>query len=153
MEQKTVLSEEKVIEEIIGDQILTDPVKEALVEYIKIQDVHSKLNVTFLEALRYVWTTVRQHKEADEIKKVLNHEMKDSICRCFTGRLSRLVNCLNGFDDRVVVRISDQQELANLIIGIRQKTDSLEEQQKMVREQMTERGYEQMIDEWLGYLE
>jgi hypothetical protein len=104
--------------------------------------------------LCYVWTTVRQHKEADEIKRVMDQEMKDSICRCFTGRLSRLVNCLNGFDDRVVVKISDQQELANLIIGIRQKTDSLEEQQQMVQREMSDRGYgKQIIQEWLGYLE
>jgi Leucine-rich repeat (LRR) protein len=154
METKNVMSEEMVMQEIIGDHILTDPVKVALVEYIKIQDVHSQLNVTFLEALRYVWTTVRQHKEADEIKRVMDQEMKDSICRCFTGRLSRLVNCLNGFDDRVVVKISDQQELANLIISIRQKTDSLEEQQQMVQKEMSDRGYdEQTIREWLGYLE
>jgi hypothetical protein len=153
MEQKTVLSEEMVIQEIIGDHILTDPVKEALVEYVKIQDVHSKLNVTFFEALCYVWTTVRQHKATDEIKRILDQEMRDSICRCFTGRLSRLVNCLNGFDDRVMVKISDQQELANLIISIRQKTDSLEEQQQMVQKEMSDRGYdEQTIREWLGYL-
>jgi Leucine-rich repeat (LRR) protein len=154
METKNVISEEMVMQEIIGDQILTDPVKEALVEYIKIQDVHSKLNVTFFEALCYVWTTVRQHNETVEIKRILDQEMRDSICRCFTGRLSRLVNCLNGFDDRVMVKISDQQELANLIIGIRQTTDSLEEQQQMVRKEMTVRGYgEQTIREWIGYLE
>jgi hypothetical protein len=155
MEQKTVLSEEMVMQEIIGDHILTEPVKQTIVEYTRVPDIHSQLNVTFLEALRYVWSVIRQHKETVEIKRVMDQEMKDSICRCFNGRLSKLVNCLNGFDDRVMVKISDQQELANLIIGIRQKTERFEEQQQqMVQKEMSDRGYgEQTIREWLGYLE
>jgi len=71
-------------------------------------------------------------------------------------RLSRLVNCLNGFDERVSVsvKISDHQEIANLIIAIRQKTNSLTEQQQIVYQEMTDRGYDQQtIKEWIGYLE
>jgi len=80
--------------------------------------------------------------------------MQDSLCKCFTGRLSRLINCLNGYDERVVVRISDHQEIANLIISIRQKIESLAEQTEMVRREMTERGYDgETIKEWIGYLE
>jgi Leucine-rich repeat (LRR) protein len=154
LEQKSVLSEEKIISEILNDPILTKRIKDQLIEYIGIPDVHSLLNVTFSEAFCVVWQIIRKHKECDEIKRILNQEMADSVFKCFTGRLSRLVNCLNGFDDRVTVRISDQQELANLIISIRQKTDSLAEQTEMVRREMTERGYdEQMIRKWLCYLE
>jgi hypothetical protein len=154
MEQKIEISEENVINEILSDLILTNQVKEQLIEYIRITDVHSLLNVTFSEAFRVVWQIIRTHKECDEIKRILNHEMQDSLCKCFTGRLSRMINCLNGFDSRVSVKISNQQEIANLIIAIRQKTNSLAEQQQMVHHEMTERGYDgETIREWIGYLE
>jgi len=77
--------------------------------------------------------------KVDEIKKVFVSEMSDSICKCFTGRLSRLVNVLNGFDPRVSVRISNSQEISNIIIGIRQKTNDLKEQTEMVRTEMSKR--------------
>jgi Leucine-rich repeat (LRR) protein len=154
MEQKSDISEEKVIGEILVDPILTEQVKEQIVEYVRITDVHSSLCVTFSEALSAVWQIIRTHKNCDEIKRILNQEIDDSYCRCFTGRLSRLINCLNGYDKRVVVKISDQQEIANLIISIRQKTDKLSEQQQMVRQEMTERGYDQQtVNKWIGYLE
>jgi len=154
MEEKISLSKEQTMEEIINDPIITKQVKEQIVEYCKISDVHSKLNVTFMEALQTVWQIIRKHKQSVEIKKIFNHEMQDSICRCFTGRLSRLVNCLCGFDPRVVVQISENQGIANLIISIRQKYDQLDRQIEMVRKEMTERGYDgQTIDLWIGYLE
>jgi hypothetical protein len=154
MENSDAVSNDQVVQEIIDDPILTQQTKQQIVEYTKIDDVHSLLNVTFMEALRYVWQAIRSHEQADSIKKVLDQEMQDSICRCFTGRLSRLVNCLSGFDDRVEIRISSDQEIANLIISVKQKYDNLEQQIKMVREEMTERGYDQQtVDLWIGYLE
>jgi hypothetical protein len=154
MEDKMVMSDDQVVREIIDDPILTQTVKQQIVEYTKIDDVHSVLNVTFMEALRCVWQIIRSHEQSDEIKKVFNQEIDDSYCKCFTGRLSRLVNCLNGFDPRVSVKISDQQEIANLIIAIRQKYQKIEEQIDMARKELTERGYDKRtIDEWLVYLE
>jgi hypothetical protein len=154
LEQKSELSEEKVIDDIISDRILTNMVKQHIVEYIRMTDVHSLLCITFSEAFRAVWQIIRTHRESDEIKRILNQEIDDSYCRCFTGRLSRLVNCLNGFDPRVSIRISDKQEIANMIISIRQKTDILAEQTEMVLREMSKRGYDdETINEWIGYLE
>jgi len=48
-------------------------------------------------------------KNSNEIKEVLNEEIKDSLCKCFTGRLSRMINCLSGFDPRVQVKISESE--------------------------------------------
>jgi hypothetical protein len=154
METQHNMTEPQTLEEILIDPILTNQVKQQIVEYSKNPDVHSTLNITFMEALQTVWQIIQSHEYSDCIKKILDQEMQDSICMCFTGRLSRLVNSLNGFDDRVKIQISDQQEIANLIIMIRRKTDNLEQQTLMVRKELTERGYdEQIIAEWLGYLE
>ena len=154
MDQKIDISEQKVIDEILDDDILTESVKEALIEYSKNTDVHSQLNVTFMEALKSVWSCIRNHPSGTEIKRVLNQEMQDSICKCFTGRLLRLINTLNGFDPRVSVKISDSQEIANVIILVKSKTNNLHEQRRIVTEELVERGYSKdQINEWIGYLE
>ena len=56
--------------------------------------------LNFSEILWFVLWTIKldfNDDEQQEIYQVLNTEIKDSECKCFTGRISRLVNCLNGF--------------------------------------------------------
>ena len=91
--------------DILNDDILDKFCKESLIEYSKQNDVHSILNVTFSETLYFVWNIIKLHNNRNDILNILNDEMKDSLCKCFTGRLSRLINCLNGFDDRVNIMI------------------------------------------------
>jgi len=154
LDQKVNCTDQQVLDEVINDNVLTEKSKVALVEYSKIADVHSQLNVTFMEALKCIWAVIRDHKQSTEIKKILDQEITDSICKCFTGRLSRLVNTLNGFDHRVSVRISDSQEISNVIIQVRQKTTNLGEQQEIATSELLGRGYsKETIDEWLAYLE
>lgn len=154
LEETVMIDDAKINEEIFNDLILSQTTKEALIEYCKITDVHAVLNVTFMEALKCIWNIIRKHVEADEIKKILDQEMQDSICKCFTGRLSRLVNTLNGYDERVSVKIADSQQISNLISTIRKKTNNVEEQRQLVEKELLERGYnQQVISEWLSYLE
>lgn len=81
--------------------------------------------------------------------------MNDSICKCFTGRLSRLINCLNGFDSRISVQISDKEQLFNIIIGSRNKyIDDIDKQKQEVTKEMMEREFDQAtIGEYITYLE
>jgi hypothetical protein len=50
---------------------------------------------------------------------VLNIEMDESVCKCFTGRISRLINCLNGFDPLVSINISESEQISQIIILVR----------------------------------
>ena len=43
-------------------------------------------------------------------------EIHDSICKCFTGRISRLINCLNGYDSKINITISQNDKISNIII-------------------------------------
>jgi len=52
--------------------------------------------------------------------------------KCFSGRLSRLVNCLNDFDDRVFIKISDKWEILNVIIRIRKTYDDVAKQKEEI---------------------
>lgn len=145
-----------VIKEIINDSILSVEVKEALFEYSKDQTIHSTLSITFMDLLIPVWERI---KTKDEIKKVLNIEMQDSICKCFTGRLSRLVNCLNGFFDDVSVKISDSDQIGNVIILTKKKLEdegkySVETHIEIVRKELTEREFDdKVIEEWIEYID
>jgi len=73
---------------------------------------------------------------------------------CFTGRVTRIVNCLNGFDSDVVIQISKNEQLNNLIVLIKKQYTDNEERKKALIEAMKERDFTEVeITEWVGYLE
>ena len=81
--------------------------------------------------------------------------MSDSLDKCFTGRLSRLINTLSGFDDRVCIKISDNDGIGNIIIMIIAKNKDMNstEQKEICKLELLSRGYEQnIIDEWIEYI-
>ena len=81
--------------------------------------------------------------------------MSESICKCFTGRLSRLINCLNGFDERVCIQISNNDQIGNIIVMIiaKNKDKNITEQKTLCKVELLSRGYElNIIDEWIDYI-
>ena len=141
--------------DILCDPILTTETKESLVEYSACNDVHSTLNVTFSEVLQSVWCIIQKHADSIEIKRILNIEMSESICKCFTGRLSRLINTLNGFDDRVCIMISNNDAIGNIIVMTiaKNKDKNIIEQKEICKLELLARGYtKDIIDEWIEYI-
>ena len=91
-----------------------------------------------------------------EIQKRMNEEMQDSECKCFTGRISRLVNCLSGYSDKVCIQISETEEIGNIISVIMNKREmkTVETLKDEVSVALKERGYaDEKIAEWLEYVE
>jgi hypothetical protein len=152
-------SEEIIMNQILNDHILNTKTKELLVEYSNNDDYHSVLLITFKELLLHVWEIIEANCHKDEIKSILNNEILDSECKCFTGRLSRLVNCLNGFSNLIEIKISDNQQIGNIIVIIRndlisQNSYSIEEHKKKVIEELKTRGYDDVvINEWIEEIE
>jgi hypothetical protein len=143
---------------IINNTFINNNTKTILFEYMNCKDVHSTLNVTFAELLINVLSFIDQHEAKKEIYKVLEQEMKDTICKCFTGRMSRLINCLNGFEDHIVIHISNNEQIGNIIILIKDKlikenNYTIELHKEIVTKELYERGYEKdIIDEWISYI-
>jgi len=82
--------------------------------------------------------------------------MQESECKCFTGRISRLVNCLSGYSDKVEIKISENEEISNIISIIMKnrefKTIKIIKEEVIVA--LKERGYiNEKIVEWLEYVE
>ena len=140
---------------IINNEILTEQTKSILFEYLNDKTIHSTLNITFSELLLNVYSLALSNYE---IFNIMNIEMNDSICKCFTGRISRLVNCLNGFDDNIKINISDNEQIGNVIILIKnQLMDkneyNLETHKKLVIENLLDKKYDMsIIKEWIDYL-
>ncbi len=148
--------DEKYILSYLDNEILTDITKRALYEYSQCDDTHSILNITFKELLIAVFIEIDKFSSGVQasILEIMNQELADSICKCFTGRLSRLINCLSGFSDKVSINISTNEEISNIIITLKNKITNIEELKHAIIYEMNERGYTQdIIDEWLLYVE
>ena len=157
--QKPSIAAENIYETVLSDTILTKETKEILVEYCKDENVHSTLRITFEELLLHVFSRIEINENKKEIKSVLNMEMTDSVCKCFTGRMSRLINCLNGFDNLVSIRISDTEQIGQVISQVKEQLETaneytVEKHRLAATEELQARKYSQeVIMEWIGFIE
>jgi len=138
--------------------VLNQKTKEIITEYMDCNDIHTMINITFKEL--FIAVVIEMDKLSPdlqiEIQKRLNEEMQDSECKCFTGRISRLVNCLSGYSNKVRIQISENEEINNIISVIMSKRGlkTIEILKEEVREALEERGYaHEKIAEWLEYVE
>jgi hypothetical protein len=151
-------NKQTLINIIIADTILT--CKDQLIGYLDDESVHSLLLLTFGEVLWAVIRTIELDFDSStqmEIKSILNQEMQDAQCKCFTGRMGRVVNCLNGFSQHVNINIKDSDQIANIIVLIKNQLShnyDVETHKQLVKKELESRGYDdQVIDEWIGYIE
>ena len=121
------ITDNDVIPLVLSDLVLTPFAKESLIEYSRDDSIHTGLNVSFSDVLIIVWNRIMVSPHSEEIKAVLNTEMTDAECKCFTGRISRLVNCLNGFDELVIIKISDNEQIGNVISVVKTKLEEANE--------------------------
>jgi Leucine-rich repeat (LRR) protein len=140
----------------LDDLILTQQTKEQLIEYSNCTDIHTQLECTFEELLNAIFYEINSFDLEKQIsaKKRINEEMLDGLCMCFTGRISRLVNSLSGLSEKVSIKISDNEEISNIIILANKKYKKIGEIKDYVKKEMKERLYNDLlIEEWLNYID
>ena len=142
---------------ITTDPILDPTTKRIIMDYCEDTSIHTIVQITFQDLFAAVWTRIQTHAAGDEIKRIMNTELQDSQCKCFTGRLSRLVNCLVGFCDDVQIQISDRSQINNIVILVKDRLGdgyTVERHRAEVEKEMTERGFgRETIAEIVGYIE
>ena len=144
---------------ILQNDILTEQSKQLLFEYMEDETVHSTMLITFKELLTHTLSRVEQNEHKQEILNILNTELNDSMCKCYTGRMSRLVNCLNGFDELVEIQISESEQIGQIIIIIKDDLKNkgvytVVEHKKRCIEELKLRGYDmELINTWVEYIE
>jgi hypothetical protein len=140
----------------LDDPILIQQTKEQLTEYSNCTDIHTQLECTFEELLNAVFYEIQFYDSEKQIsaKKRINEEMLDGLCMCFTGRISRLVNSLSGLSEKVSIKISENEEISNIIILANKKYKKIKEIKDYVKKEMKERLYnDSIIEEWLSYID
>jgi len=151
-----------LIKIINSDDILSLKTKERLVDYCYDENIHSTLLLTFSEVLWSVLQTIQHdfdEEKQKEIKTILNQEMDDAEGKCFTGRLNRIVNCLNGFSSLVNVVIKGSEQINNVIFVIKNRLEKekkydIELHKEEVTETLRELEYnEDTISAWVDAIE
>jgi hypothetical protein len=84
--------------------------------------------------------------------------MNDAYGTCFTGRITRLVNSLNGFCPDIMIQINSTEQIGTIMEIVKRNLInknkySLELYRIELIKALEERDYEQkIIDEWLEYV-
>ena len=157
--KKPTITFDELTQQILTEPILSEQSKRLLMEYMGNEEVHSIFNITFKELLLNVishvntFDTTMQHN----FFEILNTEITDSECKCFTGRLSRLVNSLNGLDEHIQVHISENEQIGNIIIVCKNRMNNseynVELHKEMVRSELLLRNVNiDTIEKWLEYI-
>ena len=95
----------------------------------------------------------------EQTKQFLIQKVQDSLCKCYTGRMSRLINCLSGFDPLVNIQISTTEQIGQIISIVKDKlyqedNYTVENHKQEVTKELLEREYTQeTINEWIEYIE
>ena len=153
LKDENTLSLEECKKHVLERNELEEQTKRELLNYCDDDTEHPVYLVKFDEVFRYVISRIVKHPESTEMFKILNEEIKDTICKCFTGRMTRIVNVLNGFYDDIVIQIGSNEQISNIIIMLKEKYEG-DELVKQVRLEMEEREYDnETIEEWLTYVE
>jgi hypothetical protein len=150
MKDSIIVPKEDLIKELI---LLNPKCLNQLIEYLEIKDVHSILLINFEDLFLRVFQRIMLSDHKRELLIRLDDEMIDSMCKCFTGRLTRLVNVLVGFFEDIEINISDSERISAIILSVingptaGEMTDELKE---ICRTKLKEADVEESeIEKWL----
>jgi hypothetical protein len=73
--------------------------------------------------------------------------------------MSRLVNCLNGFDELVNIKIADNEQISQIIIAVKNELENenkydIDLHKEIVIDRLTNMGHDlSVINEWVANIE
>ena len=141
----------------IEDLVLTNKTKQLITKYISIKWINSHFGCAFEEIFKAIWNEIctLQIDSQNEVKNRLNEEIDNSECKCYTGCISRLVNCLSGYSNKVLMKLSDAELIGNIISLVRSKyiDSDIDTIKKIITDELIEYNFDQdVIEEWISYI-
>lgn len=97
---------------------LSAEIKSIIIEYCNDDMVHSIHGLTYSELFAYVWARIQKHESKTELCRILADQIRDSECKCFTGRFNRTLSVLVGFCDDISINISDSARISAIVIAV-----------------------------------
>ncbi len=156
---KPELSFEQTIIEVKKSDILHHSVKDIIINICGSTETLSISGILYKELFTNVWSIIRNHSNKNDILEIMNEEITNSYDKCFIGKISRLINCLNGFDSRVIIEMDIKYQIGSIITLIRNKLEdsneyTIEKHKELVIKELTERNIDkETIDLWVEYIE
>ena len=131
---------------------LSEHTKQRIVEYCGDRTVHSVHLLTYAELLAYVWARIVKSEHKDELVGILDEQIQDAECLCFTGRFNRTLSVLVGFCEDIVISISDNSRISAIVIAARTMPEACDPAQHRViaQDKLLEAGYNlDQVQPWL----
>jgi hypothetical protein len=135
---------------------LSREAKDVLLKQCESPDVHVELNITYRQVAERVfgWLSRQEISVWNEVIKILDKELIESKDKCFSGKLSRLVSCLDGFHPGVRISITTSEQISNRILLVLNngRENKLEPEEILVnalRELRELELNEVQVNEWL----
>lgn len=116
MDNKDYVSDNSSLEILDTCDSISDSIKNTTKTYCDSDEKYGDRDLTFKDIFNKIFPIVVKL----QAYKSFEDEMADSENLCFVGRISRLVNCLNGYIKEVNINISWEQDLNNIASHISQ---------------------------------
>src|SRR5581483_10576294 len=120
---------------------LSADIKQAITEYYADNTIHSVQLITYGELMDYVWNRIIISEHKTELMKILEEQIRDADCKCFTGRFNRTLSILEGFYPDINIKISDNSQIAATILHFKEKIGDIELLKETVIKELIEKGY------------
>jgi hypothetical protein len=93
---------------------------------------HAGIEYNYTTILNMIIYIIKQKSEEEQLSivDILVDETEASKMVCTTGKFSRLINVLNGFDDSIVIELSDIEIINNRLLVIRNKYEESKDTKK-----------------------
>jgi Leucine-rich repeat (LRR) protein len=143
------------------NNILNLKTKENILKLFDDNYVHIKLHLSFKELFLYVFDFILKHQYCNNILSILDSEfILDQYINefCHTGHFTNLINVLNGFDNNINIKISENEEISNIIIFVRNNliknnNYNIENHKKIVINELLSRNYTMdIINLWVDHI-
>ncbi len=129
---------------------------ESIIEYCQDQTVHSIHLITYQEMFSLVWNRIENSIHKTELLKILEEQIADSECKCFTGRFNRTLSVLVGFFDDIKINISDKSRISAIILNAKDKIIPYNtiKHKEMAKKDLIDAGYTEVeFKDWIDAIE
>jgi Leucine-rich repeat (LRR) protein len=159
-----VIESDQIVSQILNDTVLTDECKNEICSMYQCGEIQMVLNIKYKDMFEYVWTFIHNYGNFDEeikkeIKKIMNGDIIDVKNLCFTGKITQVLNCLNGFTPLVSMQISENEDIGNIIINAKKHLIisgeySVEKHRELAKTKLIEKNIsEDIINVWIDNIE
>ncbi len=143
------------IEDVINSELNKSTI-ESIIEYCQDQTVHSIHLITYMELLGLIWNRIINSVHKSELLRILEEQITDSECKCFTGRFNRTLSVLVGFFDDIQINISDKSRISAIILNLRNKIipyDPIKHKEAAIKE-LKNTGYQKTdFKDWIDAID